>query len=182
MELWQLPGAEATLRGVIARVPGDAQAWGMLGQVLYMEGKNRGREGGLSTRPSALDPEEPDVRNSLATFLLKEGDAAGAEKEIREAIRIRPGSAAARANLAGLLAARGQVEEARYEFKQSILLNPTFADARLNYARLLASHGETPEAQVQAGSSDRRQWKSCRRASVIGLSSRQQRRRRRCAS
>ena len=140
MESGQLARAETTLR--------NAEAWGLLGQVLWMEGKSQ--EGKTAfAKAIALDPEVADLRSSFATFLLKDGDTAEAEKQIREALRLRPGSAPIQANLAGLLASRGENSEAHYHFEQSIRLNPASPDTRLNYARFLASLDDPSNALVQ---------------------------------
>jgi predicted CXXCH cytochrome family protein len=149
MESGQLSAAEATLRHVTELRADDAEAWGLLGQVLLMEDKPA--EGKADFAKSfAIDPDVPDLHSALATFLLKEGDATGAGKEIREALRIRPGNARTEANLASLLASRGDNQEARFDFEESIRLDPAFVDSRVNYGKLLATLNEPAEAQAQA--------------------------------
>jgi Flp pilus assembly protein TadD len=149
MESGQLPGAEATLRRVTAMRADDAEAWGLLGQVLFLEGK--AAEAKINFAKSfAIEPDVPDLHSALATFLLKEGDTPGAEKEIREALRIRPGNARVEANLASLLAGRGDNQEARFDFRESIRLDPAFVETRVNFGKLLATLNEPAEAQAQA--------------------------------
>ena len=149
MELGQLPKAEATLRRVLVLVPDDAGAWAMLGQVLWRENRNAAAKTALGNGIK-LDPELPELHDSLGTLLLAGGDGAAAEVEFREAVRIQPGNAKLQANLGSLLASRGEFPEARYYFAESIRLKPDNAEARLNYGRMLASINETGEAEKQA--------------------------------
>ena len=46
-----------------------------------------------------LEPDAPDVHNDLGTLLAQSGDLAGAEREFREAVRLKPDYAEARSNL-----------------------------------------------------------------------------------
>ena len=148
MDAGRLQQAEATLRRVTAMVTDDAGAWGMLGQVLWRQGRNA--EAMEAFRKAiAADPELPELHNSLGTLLLNAGDGPGGEKEFREAMRIQPSLAQVQMNLASVLASRGDNAEARYHFEQSIRLKPDFAEARLNYARLLLSMKETDQAEKQ---------------------------------
>ena len=52
------------------------------------------------------------------------GDAAGAEGPLREAIRLNPGFAAARADLGWALLVRGSTAEADAEFAKALELEP----------------------------------------------------------
>ena len=55
-----------------------------------------------------VDPDVAETHNALASALYETGDAAGAERAFREAIRVRPDYALARENLARLLAESGR--------------------------------------------------------------------------
>jgi Flp pilus assembly protein TadD len=151
MDAGQAARAEATLRRVVAMAVDDAGAWGMLGQVLWLQGRTA--EAIAAFRKGiAADPELPELHNSLGALLLAD-DAAAAEKEFREAMRIQPSLPQAQANLGSLLAREGRVDEARYHFERSIRLKPNYAEARLNYARLLVSSGNDGEAEKQVQAS-----------------------------
>ena len=150
MDAGRLQQAEATLRRVTAMAPGDAGAWGMLGQILWRQARNAEAMEAIQVKAIAADPELPELHNSLRNdLLLSNGDAPGAEKEFREAMRIQPSLAQVQMNLASVLASRGDNAEARYHFEQSIRLKPDFAEARLNYARLLLSMNDTDQAEKQ---------------------------------
>ncbi|HVW08290.1 MAG TPA: tetratricopeptide repeat protein [Bryobacteraceae bacterium] len=148
-DLRQLPQAEATLRRATSMAPGDPEAWGLLGEALWMQGKSDEGKAALS-KGIELDPEIADLHTTLATFLMGQHDLEDAEKEIREALRIQPANAAAQGNLGSLLALRGADDEAIYHFKESVRLNPSAAAVRLNYALLLANRDQSAEAQTQA--------------------------------
>ncbi|HVY92741.1 MAG TPA: tetratricopeptide repeat protein [Bryobacteraceae bacterium] len=147
-DLGHLPDAEATLRRATSMAPDDPEAWGLLGETLWAQGKSAEGKAAL-TKGIEIDPEIADLHTTLATFLMKAGDPEGAEKEIREALRIQPANAAAQGNLGSLLAQRGADPEAIYHFKESVRLNPSAAAVRLNYARLLANLNQAAEAQTQ---------------------------------
>jgi protein O-mannosyl-transferase len=84
---------------------------------------------------------------NLARALAKQGDAAGAERHYREAIRIRPRAADARTGLGVLLMQQGRVREALGEHEQARRLNPASADAVFNLGAAEARMGRTAEAE-----------------------------------
>ena len=141
--------AEAVVGRATALAANDVVAWGLLGQVLGLEG--RSAEARLAfERGMKLDPELPELHHYLGALLVSSGDRAAAEKEFRAALRIEPGIAEWQSNLAGLLTSRGELSEARYLFERSIRFKPEYAGARLNYARLLANTNQIAEAEKQA--------------------------------
>ena len=83
---------------------------------------------------------------NLARALAREGDAAGAERQYREAIRIRPEETDARTGLGVLLMQRGRVLEAIAEHEEAVRRNPLSADARFNLGAAAARLGRTGEA------------------------------------
>ncbi len=83
---------------------------------------------------------------NLARALAARGDAAGAERHYREAIRIRPQDADARTGLGVLLMQQGRVLEALDEHEQARRLNPLSADAVFNLGAAEARLGRTARA------------------------------------
>jgi len=162
MHAGRMADAEATLRRVTSFAPDDDASWGLLAQLLTLEGA---RHPGVACdtcapimaeakadfeRAIAIDPEVPELRTSFATMLFGTDDSESAERQLREAVRIQPGVAAMQANLASVLASRGETVEARFHFEACIRLQPDFAPARLNYAHLLAGLGDAAGAEKQA--------------------------------
>lgn len=155
-------GAEATLRRVTSMAPGDDGAWGLLAELLTIEGAHHPgvacEECGRILAEAkadylkgiAIDSELPDLRTSFATMLFAAGDSESAEREFREAVRIQPGVAAMQANLASVLASRGETVEARFHFEACLHLQPDYAPALLNYAHMLAGLGDAAEAEKKA--------------------------------
>ena len=126
--------------------PDDAVSWLQLGQThIKMEQETNA----LSALRQALtlDPGVPETHYALALLLSKPGgDAARAEAEWREAIRLQPDYSQARMNLANFLWQHNQPGEASYHFEYALRVRPDYALAHLNYARMLRSMGRKPEA------------------------------------
>lgn len=81
----------------------------------------------------------PALRGSALSLLASDrltravGDRAGAEREMREAIRHQPDYAAAHNNLASLLAGKGETRQAEYHFEKAIVIEPNNAGFRRNF-------------------------------------------------
>ena len=103
--------AEQVLLQAVQGSKGDSRTYHNLGLVRLQAG--RPDEAAVALRTAcALEPDSPDSRNALASALYESGDPLGAEREFREAVRLRPDYRLARANLAALLAAAGRYREA----------------------------------------------------------------------
>ena len=75
-----------------------------------------------------------------------DGDAARAEAEWPEAIRLQPDYSQARMNLAIFLWHHNQPGKAAYNFEYALRLRPDYALAHLNYALMLRNMGRLAEA------------------------------------
>src|SRR6185436_8179622 len=109
--------------------PAAAQA---LGEVYGRQGKFTEA---LSAFRSAVaaDTGFAEGHNNIGTTLLRMGDTMGAEKELREAVRLRPESSAMQVNLATFLARRGALPEARRRFDLALKLNPSYVEGHSAY-------------------------------------------------
>ena len=67
------------------------------------------------------------------------GDLAGAERDFRQTLQIKPDHLAAMSDLAVLLTANGQKDEARRLLRKVLELRPDDAVAKANLAKLEAS-------------------------------------------
>src|SRR5207244_10579179 len=81
----------------------------------------------------------------------------GAEAALREAVRLRPESAATHTNLANVLVARGNLAEARNHFESAVRIGPSLEPARSARAAALAVTGGIVKAQEQYDAAIRRQ-------------------------
>ena len=88
----------------------------------------------------------------LGTALLSSGDAAGAEPHLREAVRLRPGSAEA-LNALGValtqLGRPGDAEAALEAFRRAAVADPADAAIRNNLGNALAARGDAPGALAE---------------------------------
>lgn len=74
-------------------------------------------------------PESADAHLNLGAELLRAGDAAGAERELRRAVELRPGEPIARNNLGDLLRRTGRLEEAADQLRTAVRLDAGYAEA-----------------------------------------------------
>jgi Flp pilus assembly protein TadD len=88
----------------------------------------------------------------LGAALLSSGDAAGAEPHLREAVRLRPGSAEA-LNALGVALTRlgrpGDAEAAFAAFRRAAIADPADAAIRNNLGNALAAGGDAPGALAE---------------------------------
>ena len=142
------PNALAAFRKGTTAAPDDAFAWQQLGQTLLKLGMRNEAETALG-KSIANDAAVPEAHYALATLLSgPDIDAARAEAEWREAIRLQPDYAQARMNLAIFLSQHGQAAEAAYHFEYALRVRPDYGLAHLNYALMLRSQGRDSEAAV----------------------------------
>ncbi len=137
------------VRAVEVLRPGvDAATWHMLGVASVEAGKT---EDALTAFQKAveLDPEMPEVYNSLGGLWFHLGDMAKAEPALRNAIRLQPNYAEAHENLGNVLSATGRFDEARYHFEAALQYRAGYTSARYNYAVALARAKHLDEAQGQ---------------------------------
>jgi tetratricopeptide (TPR) repeat protein/serine/threonine protein kinase len=90
----------------------------------------------------AMRAESPLVHASLGVALWQHGQLAGAERELREAIRLEPAFARAHLNLGVVLREQGRLDDAEAEYREAIRLRPTYALAHNHLGRALASRGQ----------------------------------------
>ena len=100
------------------------------------------------SRAVAVTPPNPLAENFLGKALYLGGDLPGAERRLREALRLQPWFGEARNNLGIVLYARGNVAEAIVHLGEAVRLRPDYAEAHNNLGIALARQGslETAEA------------------------------------
>jgi serine/threonine-protein kinase len=74
----------------------------------------------------ALDPDDPDVRVSLASVYAETGKNEDAIREYREALKRRPTNDVAHRKLAVALRNQGRSEEALQEYQQALAIRPNY--------------------------------------------------------
>jgi tetratricopeptide (TPR) repeat protein len=108
-----------------------------------------------ATRALALDATDGFVRDAAAHVLagaararLSNGDAAGAETLLRQAVAAAPGTALLRANLAVALQAAGRFAEAQAEVEAAARLAPADPSVQISRGRVLLAAGKPAEART----------------------------------
>ena len=91
-------------------------------------------------------PESFEVHELLGLVYAGESQDALANPHLEKAVRLRPGSAAARTNLAANLVLLGKLEEAQAQLKKAVVLEPRSFDANHNLGELYVRMGILPDA------------------------------------
>jgi len=164
--------SERMLREVVAAVPKNVSALGILAVTLLRQGDLAGaREQYL--RILAIDPKQSRVYVMLGAISMLEGDLDGAERNYRQALAVTPGFVEAMSNLGMIAALRDDDAEAERWYRRAMAADPTFplayrrladlhyerndfAGALELYRKALAEQADDFAAAVQAGNSARR--------------------------
>lgn len=140
-----LARAEAMYREVLAGSPDQADALGMLGQLLVQT--RRANEGiALLREAIAARPREAAFQAALGQAMAETGDMAGAVEAQRRAVELVPAAPSLHYNLGISLKACGRLDEAVASFQAAIRLQPSFAQAHNNLGNALQSLGRNDEA------------------------------------
>ena len=91
-------------------------------------------------------PDNVDARLLLGSILTEDGEGDEALSQLKEAVRLRPGSAEAHHALAEAYHAFEQPERARKEYERTIAINPTFPPAQAALGEILFQAREFPAA------------------------------------
>lgn len=132
----------AELRQAVTISDRYPEAWTALGEVLLGSGR-RAEAIEAYRRAVSLRVGDPAVAVKLVAALnaeaiqrMKAGDAAGAERMLREAVATAPGDATSHATLGVLLARTARLDDAEREFAEAVRLDPANAGYRSNLERL----------------------------------------------
>jgi tetratricopeptide (TPR) repeat protein len=106
-----------------------------------------------------VHPASPELQNDLGTALLRAGDAAGAEKALRESVRLKPESSTTRYNLAVVLEFRKNLPEAESNLAAALRIDPAYGAAHLKLGEILMGQHRNadalPHLRQAAASTDR---------------------------
>jgi tetratricopeptide (TPR) repeat protein len=152
LALGDLESAEASLSVAIEYSPRFVEAWVNLGYVeLRRSSFDQARRDFLKAR--ALNRDLPAPHHALGVLAEAQGDGPAAEGFYRDALKVDPGFAPARANLARRLFGRGQYENAREQFQRLREVEPGAAEGWAGEAECLLRLDREAEADgvVAAG-------------------------------
>lgn len=102
--------------------------------------------GALFERAVAVTAGNPFARVNLASWLREQGDRAGAERQLRQAVAESPQVALAWVDLGALLRERGAYAEAEAALGEALRLDPRLPAAHLHTAALLEEQGQPGRA------------------------------------
>jgi len=94
-------------------------------------------------------PTNPRARLNYGIDLYAAGRLPEAERELREAVRLKDSSAAAHANLGPVLCALGQLDEGISHLERALALDPGYTPAHANLAEAYAARGKRALAAQQ---------------------------------
>jgi len=94
-------------------------------------------------------PNNPRARVNYAIDLQAAGRLADAERELREAVRLKDTSAAAHANLGPILCGSGKLDECILHLERALALDPDYSSAHANLAEAYAARGKRVRAAEQ---------------------------------
>jgi tetratricopeptide (TPR) repeat protein len=137
--------AERGAHALLARWPASPQAWLVLGQALWMQGKDALP---ALRKAAELLPGDADAQGNLGTALLARGQAAEAQQCYQRALRLRPDFAAGHNNLGSALRDLGELQQAASSYRRALQLKPDLAVAHCNLAHVCRLQGELLEAHA----------------------------------
>jgi tetratricopeptide (TPR) repeat protein len=119
------------------------------GSATYARNRDFWSDEGIWKDTVAKRPNNPRARVSYGVDLYAAGRLADAERELREAIRLKETSVAAHANLGPVLCSVGKVDECIVHLERALALDPEYASAHANLAEAYGASGQRALAAQQ---------------------------------
>jgi tetratricopeptide (TPR) repeat protein len=139
--------AEARLAVALEYSPRFVEAWVNLGQVELRRGNFEQARRDLQ-RAIDLNQDIPAPHHALGLLAESEGRGEDAERHYREALKVDPGFAPARANLARQLFSRRQYENAREQYSRLVAVAPGEIEGWSGEVEALLALGRMSEAHA----------------------------------
>lgn len=111
----------------------------------FHSGQYREAEENLQSLARSMPPSF-EVQELLGMVYAAEKKGADASRAFQEAVRLNPGSAAARTNLAVSLGRIGKAQQAEAEFRRAVQLAPNDFETNRDFGELYAHDGKIQEA------------------------------------
>lgn len=147
--LKDIPAAIEVIRRAEADYPDDSTLPAVRALLSLLAGdRDQARE--ASTRALALDPENHDALEARALLRSSyEGDLNGAISDLKEAVRIAPGSSTGWNNLGLAYDEKGATGDALEAFEKAIALDPSDPIGHANLAIFYLGHGRIEDAKTE---------------------------------
>jgi tetratricopeptide (TPR) repeat protein len=122
---------------------------GALGSATYARNQEFWSDEGIWKDTVAKRPNNPRARVNYGIDLHVAGRLADAERELREAVRLKDTSAAAHANLGPVLCATSELDECIFHLTRALELDPDYTPAHANLAEAYGASGKRALAAQQ---------------------------------
>ena len=144
----RLDDAEAAVRRVLQRAPGDADAYKNLALIEADRGRLRLAEVALANARK-LDAKDPGISNNLGVLAMRRGDPAAARAYFAEAVKLDPAFAAGWANLGALALSYRDYPAAAQAYAKAAELDPARYEVHLGYGWALEGEKKPKEARAE---------------------------------
>ncbi|MGB7346536.1 MAG: tetratricopeptide repeat protein [Pirellulaceae bacterium] len=132
---------------VLAREPANANAWHLLGMMLYSTGHHADALDCVS-KAITIVPNDASMQSNLGLIYSSLGQFDDAIKALERAITLDPQFVAARNNLGTVLMDAGLLESAETHLQMALQLDPDFADAAMNLGNVWQRQGRLRDAET----------------------------------
>ena len=122
-----------------------------LGSATYTRNRDYWSDEGIWKDTVEKRPDNARARVNYGIDLQAAGRLADAERELREAVRLKDTSAAAHANLGPILCATGRLEECIFHLTRALALDPDYTPAHANLAEAYGASGQRALAAKEFG-------------------------------
>ncbi len=142
--------AEADFEYALQLAPEQPNVLNYLAYAWTEQGKNLDRARGMIERALQQRPNDGSIIDSLGWVLLRQGDKAGALKQLERAVELQPEDSVINAHLGDALAAVGRMREAEFQWRRALNLKPEEDEAQRINAKLQALPAAATPVQAAA--------------------------------
>ncbi len=116
--------AEADFKFALELAPDQPNVLNYLGYAWADRGEHLEEASGMVQRAVSLRPNDGSIIDSLGWILLRQGDKAGALKQLERAVELEPEDPVINAHLGDALVAVGRKREAEFQWRRALNLKP----------------------------------------------------------
>jgi len=146
------PKAEADFEYALQLAPDQPNVLNYLGYAWVEQGHNVDRARHMIERAVEQRPNDGAFIDSLGWVLLREGDTAGALKNLERAVELQPEDPTINAHFGDVLDAVGRRREAEFQWRRALNLNPEPDDLARIESKLRDAEAAPPTPAVKPGS------------------------------
>ncbi len=141
--------AEADFQMALKLSPDEPMVLNYLGYSWTEQNRNLTEARRMIERAAAARPNDGAITDSLGWIALREGDTAGAVRDLEKAVELQPEDATINGHLGDAYWAAGRKLEALYQWRRALTLNPDPEDVPKLEAKLQDAQGVAQPKQAQ---------------------------------